>query len=409
VRKLFLVIAISVLIIAPLTGCGNQQDSKEVVMWLVGSEAQAKDVNKLAEKFLEETGIKVRCEAISWGEAHSKYLTSIAGGVPPDIGTMGLTWGSEFGELGAMVDLRKAFPEDSEALAKNTFAGIRNSVEYQGRLYGIPFDMTLHIMYYRTDIIPTPPETWADLCVLLSELKRNGKGMIFDWGSMGWIGFSPYLWQAGGTFYNDSYTASTADSPEAVLAMKFFTDLYKVYGVPKTKIPIEQGMRTGDFPLCISGNWKIIGLTVGAPEIMGKWSIATLPKGPSGERTAFIGGRIMGIFEQAKHKEDAWEFIKYLFRPESQAFLYTASLETQDAYLPPNTDSWSLLKMDPQFKRILIAQALDAKGPPPVLGWDTTTRYVNQAIQKIVLQNADIAAELKTLKGLMDLELKKSR
>jgi ABC-type glycerol-3-phosphate transport system substrate-binding protein len=168
-------------------------------------------------------------------------------------------------------------------------------------------------------------------------------------------------------------------------------------------------MRTGDFPICISGNWKIIGLTVGAPEIKGKWSIATLPKGPSGKGAAFIGGRIMGIFSQSKNKEKAWQFIKFLFKPKTQAFLYKGSLETQDAYLPPNTDSWGRLDMDPEFKRVLIAQALDAKGPPPVLGWDTTTRHINRAIQKIVLKNADIKEELKTLKGLMDLELKKSR
>ena len=126
------------------------------------------------------------------------------------------------------------------------------------------------------------------------------------------------------------------DSAEAVLAMKFFSELYFKYNVPKTKIPLEQGMRTGDFPLAISGNWKIDGLRLSAPEIAGKWSIATLPKGPTGKMTAFIGGRIMGIFEQSTHKKEAWEFIKFLFKPETQEKLYEAALTKQDTYLPPS-------------------------------------------------------------------------
>ena len=84
----------------------------ELVMWLVGSESQSQSINKLSKHFTQKTGVKVRCEAISWGEAHSKYLTSIAGEVTPDIGTMGLTWGTEFGSLGAMVDLAKNYAQD---------------------------------------------------------------------------------------------------------------------------------------------------------------------------------------------------------------------------------------------------------------------------------------------------------
>ena len=55
-----------------------------------------------------------------------------------------------------------------------------------------------------------------------------------------------------------------------------------------------------------------------APEIAGKWSIAPLPKGPSGKRTAFIGGRTMGIFSKSAMKKESWEFIKFLFKPENQ-------------------------------------------------------------------------------------------
>ena len=98
--------------------------------------------------------------------------------------------------------------------------------------------------------------------------------------------------------------------------------------------------------------------------------------------TAFIGGRIMGIFTRSRMKDEAWAFIKFLSRPESQVKLYEVSLETEDSYLPPNMETWKKLKMDSHFKKVLEDQARDAKGPPPVLGWDASSRFVNHAIQQ---------------------------
>jgi len=376
-------------------------------MWLVGSETQAQSVNEIGENFYDETGIRVICEAVSWGEAHSKYLTAIAGGVAPDIGTMGLTWGTEFGNLGAMIDLNEAFAEDVAVIKEKTFPGVWRSVDYRGSIYGIPFDITEHIMYYRKDIIKEPPKTWKDLEALLKKLNKEGKSMLFDWGSLNWIGYSIYLWQAGGNYYDQSYSRCALETEEASRGMEFFARLYRELGVPKTQIPIEQGMRTGDFPLAISGNWKIVGLTIAAPEIKDKWSIATLPVGPSGKGTAFVGGRAMGIFSGAKMKKEAWEFIKYLFEPKNQVILYKKAWETQDAYLPPNMSAWSFLPMDDKFREVLKAQAMDSKGPPPVIAWDASTRFVDEAIQKVILSGEKPKEALKKAVKSMNAELKK--
>jgi ABC-type glycerol-3-phosphate transport system substrate-binding protein len=389
-------------------GCCGGRDREELVMWLVGSEGQAKTVMALGKEFTAQTGIKVLCQAISWGDAHSKYLTSIAGDVSPDIGTMGLTWGMEFGELGAMVDLTEEFPEDVARIEKKIFPSILRSTRLGDKVFGIPFDLSEHIMYYRTDIVPDPPKTWDELMNMLRDLKAQGKGMIFDWGSLEWIGYSPFLWQAGGSYYNDDYTKVTLDTPEAVQALDFFAQLY-TEGVPKTAVPLEQGMRTGDYPLAISGNWKIISLTLGAPEIKGKWAIAMLPEGPAGKRTAFIGGRVLGIFSKSKKKKEAWEFIKFLFKPENQIKIYEASLETEDAYLPPNMDTWKDLPMERRFKKVLEQQAKDAKGPPPVLAWDSSTRFINHAVQMVILKKADAAEELQKATRQMQKELDRSR
>jgi len=393
-RKLVIVFIVAIYSFS-ISGCGSETKRKnQLVMWHIGPESQAQTIVEISKEFTEQTGIEVMCQAISWGNAHSKYLTSIAGDVSPDIGSMGLTWGMEFGELGAIVDLREKFPEDVAVIEEKIFIGILKSTRVGDKVFGIPFDISGHIMYYRTDLISNPPRTWDDLLAAVKELKAQGKGMVIDWGSLEWIGYSPFLWQAGGSYYNDDFTEITLDSSEATRGLEYFAELYKA-GVPKTKVPLEQAMRTGDYPLAISGNWKIVSLTIGAPEIKDKWSIAMLPEGPSGKRTAFIGGRVLGIFSKSKVKKEAWEFIKFLFRPENQIKIYEASLKTEDSYLPPNIETWEKLPMKAEFKDVLKAQARDAKGPPPVMSWDSSTRFVNYAVQMVILKNADAATELK--------------
>lgn len=409
-KKLFLFAICHLLFVVFLTGCARKDNAggpKDLVMWLVGSESQAKAIQNIGDEFFKDKGINFKCGSISWNDAHTKYLTCIAGGVAPDIGTFGLTWGTEFGSLGAMLDLAAEFPAESKAIMKKIAPGFKESIESKGKIYGVPFDLSLQVMFYRNDIISKPPATWQNMEDLLLGLKAKGKGMIFEWGSLSWIGYAPFLWQAGGDFYNKEHTLSTLDSRQAAEALKFFSRLYTDLGVPKANVPLEQGMRTGDFPLAISGTWNIDNLRLSAPEIKDKWSIALLPAGPSGRHTAFLGGRVMGIFSKSKNKYMAWEFIKHLFEPDIQLKLYEAARMAQDSYLPSNTQAWDALPMEAEFKRILKLQAEDAKGPPSVLAWDKSTRFIENAIQRVVLEAADIKAELAKTAQQLDRLIKK--
>ncbi|MBI2885379.1 MAG: extracellular solute-binding protein [Candidatus Omnitrophica bacterium] len=391
-------------------GCSRPSSSQtQLTMWLVGSEAQAKTINELALPFTQRTGVRVQCEAISWGEAHSKYLTAVAGGVQPDIGTMGLTWGAEFGRRGALVNLGEAFPQDIQAIRRETFPGLWDSVQQGGQVYGIPLDLTLQLLYYRTDLIPKLPQTWEELTALLVQLRNDDRRMLIDWGSLSWIGYAPFLWQAGGDFYTPDQAMPAVDSPQAVRALEFFRDLYTRYDVPKTSIPVEQGLRTGEFPLALSGNWKIVSLTSGVKDIAGRWAVGVLPAGPTGRRTSFLGGRVISVFANSPHRDDAWRFVRYLFDPAVQVKLYETAMLTQDAYLPPNMSTWEILPMDAAMKSVLIQQAQDAKGPPSVPGWNESTSLVESAIQRVILHEADPQAALREAAKHMVRQLEQTK
>jgi ABC-type glycerol-3-phosphate transport system substrate-binding protein len=202
-------------------------------------------------------------------------------------------------------------------------------------------------------------------------------------------------------------TKSGLDSPEAIKALAFFSDLYKKYQVPKAGLSIAQGLRSGTYPLGISGNWLLNSLPVDAPELQGKWSIALLPAGPSGKHTAFIGGRSMGIFASSTLQKEAWDFIKFLSQKDAQQALYAEIAKSHNIYMPPNIQAWHDLPIEATKKEVLMAQAQDAKAPPPVLGWNDSTRFVVESIQKAIVQEADPSRVLKEAARAMNERIEK--
>ena len=125
--------AVLALLAGFVVGCSSnaEPDKNKLLVWHVGSEEEAQIIQKLAvEKFTPASGIEVRCESMAWAEAHSKYLTAMAGDVTPDVGTMGLTWGTEFGSKGQMTDLRKAYGAELDLLKSSIFPSICTATEY---------------------------------------------------------------------------------------------------------------------------------------------------------------------------------------------------------------------------------------------------------------------------------------
>jgi hypothetical protein len=64
--------------------------------------------------------------------------------------------------------------------------------------------------------------------------------------------------------------------------------------------------------------------------------------------------------------------------------------------------------MDSDFKEVLEEQALDSKGPPSVLGWDEGRRFIEEAIQKVVLRQADVAEELAAANQKVQKQIRQS-
>jgi len=104
--------------------------------------------------------------------------------------------------------------------------------------------------------------------------------------------------------------------------MTLMTDLYTIYSLPLEVGSFYNSFRYGDIPIGIGDFGMYVRLLHAAPEIAGLWKIAKLPGvlRPDGVvDRSYDGASTSGvIFEKSNKKEDAWKFLDWWTRDDTQ-------------------------------------------------------------------------------------------
>lgn len=75
-----------------------------------------------------------------------------------DIYNLDVTWTAEFADAGYIQSLDEpGVPEDG------FLAGPLATCRYDGELWTLPFNTDVGLLYYRSDLLDLPPQTWTDL------------------------------------------------------------------------------------------------------------------------------------------------------------------------------------------------------------------------------------------------------
>ena len=105
------------------------------------------------------------------------------------------------------------------------------------------------------------------------------------------------------------------------------------------------GFKDGTLAMFNNGPYMMGVLKSGAPEMSGKWKVATAPY--SKQPGSYLGGTGLGIPVAASNKDAAWLFVQYMLRPEQQigVFTYAGAAPATTAAL----ESPELTESDPYF------------------------------------------------------------
>jgi len=144
-----------------------------------------------------------------------------------DIMGLDVTWESEFAGAGLIVPWTGAYKAEAE---NGTLKPALQTAIWNGQLVAVPDNTNTQLLWYRSDLVPNPPQTWAQMIADAEQLAKEGKphyieiqGAQYE-GATVWL--NTMISSAGGSILNPSASAPSLGAPaaKALSVMKQLAD-----------------------------------------------------------------------------------------------------------------------------------------------------------------------------------------
>jgi multiple sugar transport system substrate-binding protein len=87
-----------------------------------------------------------------------------------DLMTLDVIWTPEFAEAGWVKEWTGA---NKAAVTNGVLAGPIKTATWKGKLYAAPFNSNTQLLWYRKDLVPTPPKTWDEMFAMAAKLPKS--------------------------------------------------------------------------------------------------------------------------------------------------------------------------------------------------------------------------------------------
>ncbi|HEY9022706.1 MAG TPA: sugar ABC transporter substrate-binding protein [Burkholderiaceae bacterium] len=374
-----------------LAGCAAKASALELSMWVmpVTTNAQHDIPALLAPWVAAHPGITVRVTVLDWESGWNKITAAAASRRGPDLLELGTTWMPAIAAMGGL-----------EPLSAAQLAEVGNGAPYYpelwkttqvfgrpGVVYGLPWYADVRAAFYRTDVFRQagvdPAQAFATWDSFHAALRRiNGItvagrriGALAYAGKNDWNvvhNLAPWIWNNGGDVLTADARRSALDTPQALHAIDFYSQLAVEGLVPSNALEkdsdiLEGAWVGGDYGVIFSGPWLMRRIleTPAASLVRANFDVAPYPAGPHGHAT-FFGGSNIAIFKGSRHKAEAWDLVRYLGSREPQVRLSRLSSMMPARVDAANDPAWTA--RHPVFAK-LTAIAADGRAYPPIPAW----------------------------------------
>lgn len=152
------------------------------ILTFVGPQV-AEPLQRRGPDFTALTGAKVNIVTVPNSELYQKVLTDAVSGTNAYDGYLfAPSWITDFAPAGLLEDLTPYVNKDKDLQWNDIAPFFQNFNSYDGKIYSIPLDGDMHMVYYRIDSLKDaglePPKTWDDYLAVAKAL--NGKDLNGD-------------------------------------------------------------------------------------------------------------------------------------------------------------------------------------------------------------------------------------
>ncbi|GAA1036040.1 sugar ABC transporter substrate-binding protein [Virgisporangium ochraceum] len=342
-------------LLAGLTACGDDDSgggdvTLDYTLWV---DAQLPAYQACADAFhAKNPTITIRITQLAWDQYWTNLTTKVVSGEAPDVFTDSVAYYPQFLQSNQIVDLEPFVKRDKVDLSQYS-NGLPELWVRDGKRYGLPKDWDAIALLYNRDMAaqagvdpaalrnltwnPADGGTFEDLVAKLT-VDQNGKrgdepgfdktkvktyGLVADlasgaigqtsWGnfavSNGWYYVDRNPWGTKFNYADPKFTETIAWFES--LQDKGFSPKYEKQSTVGTDAVLESQKAA----MGITGSW-MAGYYLGST-VKQKYAFAPLPTGPAGRKSA-TNGLSDAIYAGTKHKEEAWQWVKYLASSECQ-------------------------------------------------------------------------------------------
>ena len=271
----------------------------------------------------ENPGIKIEVTTIPYPEYQQRLLTAVQSGNAPDVSTIDQIWVAAFAKAGAIVPLDK-LAGDAGIKADTFFPGAWASANFEGKLWGIPFNVDVwSFSFYNAQLFKGAGvdaaglATWTGLKAAGQKLTdaakgKYGLGLFAHKGEDTVVVLDSFIFSNGGKVLDDSGKCALT-SKESLAALDYLASLAPF--APKGIANASSGdMRE----LFLNGSlavefWPALEQpTLQKSKLDWDFVPGTAPEGKTPVGT--YGGWNLVIYNSAKNQDAAWKFIRFLTR-----------------------------------------------------------------------------------------------
>ncbi|MGH8933905.1 MAG: ABC transporter substrate-binding protein [Egibacteraceae bacterium] len=356
---------------ACLRGTSPQARSPNQLVWAIGG-ADTASLERTTARLWNEThpDTPVRIDRLpndADGQRIQFGLELNAQGAGFDVLGTDVIWTGEFAEYGwidPLEDLR------AEAEQKILEGPLRTAI-YQGQFWVMPYTSNVGFLYYRTDLVQTPPRTWDEAVQVgraAAEQARIapyvGQGAAYE-GLV--VNYLELLWGAGGEVLTDDPFEVLFNTTDAAgIAAEFMrTSAQEGFYASSFNTMQEQQAQTtfAAGQAVLMRHWPSTFAVMADPansEVVGNYGIAPLPVFDPAETTGALGGFNLAVSRFSQKKDLAREFIRFASLDEQ------AQIALAEVSRPPVLKAaYEQLQDDPVMR--LLGEVLPGAQPrPPV-------------------------------------------
>jgi multiple sugar transport system substrate-binding protein len=284
-------------------------------------------------------GVNLEVSMMPALEQHkAKLLLAASSGRLPDVASIDSFWLPLFVAGGHLQPLNDYWPEADRAdflpFTIDTLSDAR------GRVLGLWHETDCRVLFYRKDLVPTPPRTWAELLAIAPRLARERgiAGYMFNGGRWEGTVFDnlAMFWGQGGELTDGSGEPVFGVAPHRERMVKLLAYLRETVAsgaAPRSVLAINDYHQmvaaaiAGDVAMFLGGNWQLRELQAAlSAEEFARWDIAPIPQERADQFSTGTGGWVWVVFaKDAARRKAAAEFILDVESPANAARISAAT------------------------------------------------------------------------------------